>query len=63
MCKVDSPCINQCALNHENVCLGCFRSLDEIAQWGEASELQKIKIVALSHDRQKNVNSKVNNTF
>ncbi len=31
-----SPCIRNCCLNEEDTCLGCFRSLDEIAQWNEA---------------------------
>jgi len=30
---VASPCVRQCTLNDENVCLGCFRSLDEIKEW------------------------------
>lgn len=30
---VASPCIRQCCLNDAKVCLGCFRSLQEIMQW------------------------------
>ena len=30
---VPSPCIGNCCLDDELVCLGCFRSLDEIKDW------------------------------
>ena len=28
-----SPCIRICCLDEQNVCLGCFRTLDEIKDW------------------------------
>jgi hypothetical protein len=35
---VISPCIGVCKMDYErDVCLGCWRSLDEIALWGLAS--------------------------
>lgn len=33
---VRSPCIKVCQLNSEQICLGCGRSLEEIANWGGA---------------------------
>ncbi|WP_239649575.1 DUF1289 domain-containing protein [Methylocucumis oryzae] len=24
--KIDSPCVRNCCLNNDDVCLGCFRS-------------------------------------
>jgi uncharacterized protein len=37
-----SPCINICVMNPETaLCDGCQRTLDEIAQWGSASDVQK----------------------
>lgn len=53
MSKVDSPCLRQCALNNENICISCFRSLNEITQWSSACDTQKIDILALSRERQK----------
>jgi predicted Fe-S protein YdhL (DUF1289 family) len=29
-----SPCVRNCCLDDELTCLGCFRSLDEIREWG-----------------------------
>ena len=34
---VDSPCVRNCCLDAEDICLGCFRSLQEILDWHEAS--------------------------
>ena len=34
---VESPCVRLCTLGHDNVCVGCFRSLEEICAWGTAS--------------------------
>lgn len=44
-----SPCIQVCAMSAEPSaadapaphCLGCYRQLDEIAQWGQASAARK----------------------
>ncbi|PFH09543.1 hypothetical protein BCF11_1940 [Collimonas sp. PA-H2] len=47
-----SPCINVCVMNPETaLCDGCQRTLDEIALWGSASELQKRAIWQLIRQR------------
>jgi uncharacterized protein len=47
MSDVASPCINVCTLDPETqVCLGCFRTIDEIAEWGGASNAQREAILA-----------------
>lgn len=30
---IESPCVGNCCLNDELICLGCGRSLDEIREW------------------------------
>ncbi|MCX7107896.1 MAG: DUF1289 domain-containing protein [Methylococcales bacterium] len=32
---VSSPCISKCSLNDKNICIGCFRSIDEITLWSK----------------------------
>ncbi|MDO9270007.1 MAG: DUF1289 domain-containing protein [Methylobacter sp.] len=49
--NIISPCVRNCCLNDENVCLGCFRSIDEIIQWSDATEQQKQKIINLANAR------------
>ena len=37
-----SPCINVCQLDaRTGLCRGCYRTLDEISAWGEASDNAK----------------------
>lgn len=42
---VRSPCISNCCLDNEDICLGCFRHIDEVVGWHSASELEKIEII------------------
>ncbi|MEM7439016.1 MAG: DUF1289 domain-containing protein [Pseudomonadota bacterium] len=31
----ESPCVKLCVMHHEaNICMGCYRTLSEIAGWG-----------------------------
>ncbi|MFZ9263719.1 MAG: DUF1289 domain-containing protein [Polynucleobacter sp.] len=37
-----SPCINLCRMDDDDLyCLGCHRTLDEIAAWSELSDTEK----------------------
>ncbi len=35
---LSSPCIRMCCLDDNDVCLGCFRTLEEITSWSNADE-------------------------
>lgn len=40
-----SPCISLCRMNPQTgLCEGCFRTLDEIAQWSTATEEFKRRV-------------------
>ncbi|WP_082768727.1 DUF1289 domain-containing protein [Paraglaciecola hydrolytica] len=43
--SIESPCIRNCCLNNEDVCLGCFRTLNEILQWSELSSETKQQVL------------------
>lgn len=44
--SVASPCINVCTIDEESgLCLGCARSLQEVARWRRLSEEQKRAVV------------------
>jgi predicted Fe-S protein YdhL (DUF1289 family) len=32
--SIPSPCVNICSLDVNDICIGCYRSGEEIAQWG-----------------------------
>lgn len=41
---VESPCIRKCELK-KSKCIGCGRTLDEIANWKQFTDDQKIEII------------------
>lgn len=45
MPTISSPCVRNCCLDEADVCLGCFRSIEEILQWSAATEQQKQAVV------------------
>jgi len=48
---VESPCIENCCLNDDDTCLGCFRSLEEIVHWHVASNQKRIIILQNAQQR------------
>jgi uncharacterized protein len=44
--RVASPCIQVCRLDADQVCAGCGRTLDEIAEWSQAGAQRQREIVA-----------------
>ena len=46
-----SPCISVCVLNTEDVCLGCYRSAEEITDWFMASAEDKRLIIERARQR------------
>lgn len=43
--SVTSPCVSICALDENDVCVGCFRTGGEISHWGLLSEQDKQEIL------------------
>ncbi|HSF94649.1 MAG TPA: DUF1289 domain-containing protein [Thermohalobaculum sp.] len=45
--EVDSPCVKICVVHPETrLCVGCRRSIDEIARWSRMSAEERREIVA-----------------
>ena len=36
-----NPCIRNCCLSDDDICMGCFRHLDEILSWNKMNDEQK----------------------
>jgi hypothetical protein len=49
---VASPCIKVCALDDDEICMGCYRSLDEIDRWMRCSNEEKKAILELAKQRE-----------
>jgi len=43
--EIISPCIGVCQYNNEEVCSGCFRTVEEISQWTTISGEEREKIM------------------
>ncbi|HEX3839129.1 MAG TPA: DUF1289 domain-containing protein [Steroidobacteraceae bacterium] len=52
--SAQSPCIRDCCLGDDLTCLGCFRSLDEIKEWGLADEQRRAVILQNAAERREN---------
>lgn len=46
-----SPCVRNCCLDQQDICMGCFRHLDEIIGWQERSTKDKLAIQARCQQR------------
>ncbi|MFT5940456.1 MAG: putative Fe-S protein YdhL (DUF1289 family) [Paraglaciecola sp.] len=51
--NVASPCIGNCCLDEQDMCMGCFRLLNEITGWGDASGQQRYVILHNCQERQR----------
>ena len=45
--EVDSPCIKICVIHpEERICVGCYRSIEEIATWSRLTPAERRAIMA-----------------
>lgn len=52
MTEMTSPCVNICSLDQSGkYCLGCGRSLNELAAWQDASEAERVDIMVQLPER------------
>jgi predicted Fe-S protein YdhL (DUF1289 family) len=50
--RVASPCVRNCCLDDDDVCLGCFRTLKEICGWSASSDEERLEILERCKRRQ-----------
>jgi len=48
---VDSPCVRNCCLNEDDICLGCGRTLREITCWSTSDDAGKQAILIAAAER------------
>jgi len=51
-----SPCVSICALDVDDICIGCYRSADEITDWFLADEEEKEAILERARERMRLAN-------
>jgi len=53
---MDSPCTKVCVMDADNrYCLGCKRTLGEIARWGDMSDTERSGIMQALPERKSDV--------
>ena len=56
---LNSPCDGNCRLDYKmKICMGCFRTMDEILSWISYNEKQKDEVFKLIEQRKKELSSK-----
>jgi len=48
---VASPCVSICALNEDDICTGCQRSIDEIRRWSRMDNPERRQVLLRCHER------------
>jgi predicted Fe-S protein YdhL (DUF1289 family) len=52
---INSPCVRNCCLNEEDICLGCFRHLNEITGWAAMTDSEKQQVLTNCELRSKQI--------
>lgn len=50
---IKSPCIHVCTLDDEKICLGCYRSVEEVRNWFRYSDDEKLQAIKNAEERRK----------
>ena len=53
MSPVASPCVNICALDSNDICIGCYRNVREISEWYLLSDAEKHQVLIRTAHRAK----------
>ncbi|MCP1508628.1 DUF1289 domain-containing protein [Pseudomonas sp. LY-1] len=48
---VASPCVNICALDDDDICIGCQRSVAEITRWSRMDNAERRVVLGVCHER------------
>jgi predicted Fe-S protein YdhL (DUF1289 family) len=50
--RIESPCINDCIIDPgSDLCIGCYRTLDEIAEWGSMPAEERLAVLDAARRR------------
>jgi predicted Fe-S protein YdhL (DUF1289 family) len=51
---IKSPCVHICCLDEKDICLGCYRSCDEICKWGAMDNEERKDVMKKVAEREQN---------
>jgi len=61
MLEINSPCIRNCCLDTDDICLGCFRHIEEIVIWSKISTTTEKKQQILNNAQERKQAHHTNN--
>ena len=50
--EIQSPCVSICALDADDMCVGCYRTGDEITRWWGMNTAEKQQILEKVKERE-----------
>jgi uncharacterized protein len=53
--RVESPCVNVCTLNAQQVCIGCGRTIEEIAVWSRLGREERLAVCERAARRKQSI--------
>lgn len=53
---IKSPCIHVCTLDEQKICMGCYRSAEEVRDWFRYSDEEKRSCLAKAEARRRKQN-------
>ncbi len=60
MKEVKNPCIQVCRYDDDGVCVGCYRTMQEAANWIFLSTEQKTEILRKTEERKNSIKTESN---
>ena len=60
--RIESPCIQVCTLDAARMCIGCGRTLDEIAAWSRLNPDEQRAVCAIAADRLNALRARASNS-
>jgi len=51
MSTIEKPCIKKCTLNEEDICMGCFRTFEDMLKWHKSSVKEKEAMLFAARNR------------
>ncbi len=61
MNEVKNPCIQVCRYNDDGICIGCYRTMQEAANWIFLSIEQKREVIRKTAERKNSMKTESNN--
>jgi len=50
--EVASPCVSICVLNEDDICVGCYRTGEEVTRWWGMTNEEKTLTLAKTKERE-----------